>query len=460
MNNRSILFGISSRCDKIIESGIIDISNVELLFDNDPKKKGKEMYGLFIQTVYYVEGAEVIVTTSEKFHIDIVRQLLKLGYRNIVLVQNHEENGYKLKKLNFEGFNFEKRDKKNILLYLQHRSYSGIAAIEYMMKNKLVNTEKFDIEYFSDAKKDEQYYYNLAKADFFITERGLPIYSEQIKKIQLWHGFPLKCMGAMDVGIDADRREQLRKNWDKYDYIISYGLNYTTFICACFGTIYTRFLTLGMPRNDLLYCTDGRKNIEDKFPASKGKKIIFYMPTFREISGRVNGNNEGYIFYWSNFDNNIFDKFCRKNNLYFIFKLHPSDSSSVRKWCCESENIGLLTDELLGEQSTYEFLNGTDALLTDYSSVYFDYLLLDKPIIFTNRDEEDYIKNRGVILEPLDFWRPGPVVNTMEDLEKELLNISNNVDGYKEKRKELLPFVHKYTDGNATQRLFDFMREI
>ena len=97
-------------------------------------------------------------------------------------------------------------------------------------------------------------------------------------------------------------------------------------------------------------------------------------------------------------------------------------------------------------------------LITDYSSVYFDYLLLNKPIIFTNRDEEEYIKNRGVILEPLDFWRPGAIVDNMESLRKEIILAISGKDRYKDRRKELMPFVHKFTDGKSTQRLFDFIR--
>lgn len=460
MEEKIFLFGISARCQKIIDSGIIDINIISGLFDNLSEKWGMKSHGLVIEEPRYLEKCEIIITASEKYQRDIVRQLLALGYRRICVVLGSQEKGYEIKQLDFSNMDLEIQTKKLILLYLQHNSYSGISAINYMIDNGFVDTHGYQVKIFDGKDKNEQYFLDLIHAELLITERDLPGHSNGIRTLQLWHGFPLKCMGTMDAGFEASRRESVQTSWNRYDYIASYGLNYTTFISACFGTVFNKFIVMGMPRNDLLFCTDGRKNIENKFPQSAGKKVIFYMPTFREIAGRINGNDEGYIFYWHGFEASSFEHFCAEHNLFFVFKLHPSDSSKVTEWCYESEHIGLLTDELLGKQSTYEFLNGADVLLTDYSSVYFDYLLIDKPIIFTNRDEQEYIRNRGVILEPLDFWRPGPIVNNMADLENELVKASNNIDEFKDRRKELLPFVHKYTDGKSTQRLFDFIRSI
>lgn len=460
MDKNVFLFGISARCHRIINSGAINMENIIGLLDNSPEKWGRKEYGIEIERPQYFGDYEIVLTVAEKYQVDILRQLLELGYRHLSIVMDGDDKGYKIQRLNFHNMDCSIVQENLILLYLQHNSYSNISAIEYMINHNMMNTYGYTVKVFSDQSTSEQDYLDLMKAKYLVTERDLHRCSEKTKTIQLWHGFPLKCMGAMDTEFDASRRESVQVRWNRYDYIASYGLNYTTFICACFGTVFNKFIVTGMPRNDLLFYTDGRKNIENKFPRSIGKKVVFYMPTFREIAGRTNGNDEGYIFYWPGFDISSFDHFCAEHNLYFVFKLHPSDSSKVKDWCYESEHIGLLTDELLDNQSTYEFLNGADALLTDYSSVYFDYLLLDKPIVFTNRDEQEYIQNRGVILEPLDFWRPGPLVNNMDDLEEELEKVSKSIDEFKDKRKELIPFVHKHADGKSTQRLFDFIRSL
>lgn len=64
----------------------------------------------------------------------------------------------------------------------------------------------------------------------------------------------------------------------------------------------------------------------------------------------------------------------------------------------------------------YNILNAVDILITDYSSIYFDFLLLDRPIIFTPIDYEEYKHNRGFLLEPFDFWAPGDKCFCYEDL--------------------------------------------
>ena len=185
------------------------------------------------------------------------------------------------------------------------------------------------------------------------------------------------------------------------------------------------------------------------------------MPTFRELdcsrSGENDGDEEGYIFYWDNFSVNKLEKFCQENGAYFIFKLHPSDASKVKSWGGQSQYIGIMTDEMLGEKCMYEYLNAADILITDYSSVYFDFLLLDRPIVFTDKDIDMYAQKRGFMLEPLEFWRPGAAVHTYETLEKELQTALAGDDEYRQARHDLIPFVHKYQDGNSTQRLFDFI---
>lgn len=283
------------------------------------------------------------------------------------------------------------------------------------------------------------------------------------KLIQLWHGFPLKTMGHMMTQYIA-KDNKTENRWYSYDVIASYGQMYTNFMCACYGSTASQYTVLGMPRNDLLFVTDGKRNLRDVFPMSADKKIVMYMPTFRELDHaahgykQIDGDEEGYIFYWNDFSIKELEDFCRVNNIYFVFKLHPSDASKIKTWFVESDYIGILTDEMLGSECMYEYLNAADVLITDYSSVYFDYLLLDRPIVFTDKDIDSYMRHRGLMLEPLEFWRPGPNVHTMEALKQEIRN-ALCIDRYKENRKCLLPVVHKYRDGKSTQRLFDFMEK-
>ena len=104
-------------------------------------------------------------------------------------------------------------------------------------------------------------------------------------------------------------------------------------------------------------------------------------------------------------------------------------------------------------------MNGVDLLITDYSSVYFDYLLLDRPIIFVPVDLEEYRKTRGFLLEPYDYWTPGKKALNQKDLQNMILQ-SFIKDDNVERRNELKNIVHYYQDGNSSERVWNLIDRI
>lgn len=458
---RTYLFGISKLARRLKKEGYLDEYSIDGLFDNAAEKYGSMSWGIPVEKPFYAPDIQPVLTVKEAYHIDMVCQLLDLGYRKFVLFHAVSGGEFEKREYDYSRYKYEEDKGNLVLLYLEYRSYSNIGALKYLKKSGQLNSYAFRMKVFTADRKNPDYYYDLAAAGYIITERSWGLYGrEEIKAkvIQTWHGFPLKAMEHMMTEYNAEENRYTEKQWSSFDYILSYGLNYTVFMSACYGTLRRQFIVTGMPRNDLLYITDGKKNLEEKIPASKGKKILLYMPTFRELNGTKNGNEDGYLFYWNDFDLNGLQSFCQENNLFFLFKLHPSDTSKVVSWCVESDCMGLLTDEMLGAQCLYEYLNAADVLITDYSSVYFDYLLLDRPVLFTDSDAGSYGENRGFIMEPVDFWRPGPVVHTFERFMQELESAVKGQETYGKARRQLLPFVHCYQDAGSSQRLIDFMR--
>ncbi|MDE7204835.1 MAG: CDP-glycerol glycerophosphotransferase family protein [Lachnospiraceae bacterium] len=452
------LFGIGRLCDAVLADKTIALDEVSGLFDNE--KAGLEKYGIRIQKPEYYSDTEVFITLHKRYHLEALKQLLNLGYLQITIVHQTEQ-GYERRHYDFSAYHCGQSRDCLIVLYLQHRSYSGISALMYMLEHRYVMLpEGFRVAVLEGNTDETAYYYYAAKADYFITERDrLAVYG---KLVQLWHGFPLKALGHMMKSFKTEENRTTNL-WQRYDHIASYGQIYTDFMCACYGTHFGQYWVTGMPRNDLLFMTDGKQNLQEILPDSAGKKIIFYMPTFRELEHKksswiqVDGDADGYLFYWEDFNIDRLDQFCKEHNLYFVFKLHPSDASKVKTWCVSSDYIGILTDGMLMNKCMYEYLNAADVLITDYSSVYFDYLLLDRPIVFTDRDVNSYAAHRGVILEPLEFWRPGAVVHTMDLLIQELEKALDNQNYYGEERKRLMPLVHRYQDGQSTKRLFEMI---
>ncbi|MDI6720706.1 MAG: CDP-glycerol glycerophosphotransferase family protein [Methanomicrobiales archaeon] len=154
-----------------------------------------------------------------------------------------------------------------------------------------------------------------------------------------------------------------------------------------------------------------------------------------------------------------FNKFLEDNDMLLVLKLHPSEeynplSQNQFNQC--NRNIVILKTERLvvNFTSIYEILPNFDILITDYSSIYFDFLLLNKPIIFLTYDFERYQQNRGFLLEPYDFWAPGPKVTTIEMLVEEIQKCISDPNYYKKERETVNNIINQFQDGNSCERVW------
>ena len=234
---------------------------------------------------------------------------------------------------------------------------------------------------------------------------------------------------------------------------------------ACFGTHVNQHFISGMPRNDFLFIKDGRDILCKILKKNlKMKKIVFYMPTFRESAMKY---EKDVIKIWKNlfgfqgFSDVEFNNFLKENNIAVIVKIHQYEEEFVIRHIekFDLEDVYILSQYDLRKSGydLYETLNAADLLITDYSSVYFDYLLLDRPILYTPVDLEHYRKTRGLLLEPYDFWTPGTKVSNQDDLQKEILKLLQDRNYYGKERRNIKKVVHRYTDGRSCERIFDII---
>lgn len=282
--------------------------------------------------------------------------------------------------------------------------------------------------------------------------------------MDLWHGLPLKAMGYADKG--EKFKDLIEGIWDNVDYITSYSPLFNRLMGKCISADLSKYMITGAQRNDLLFCTDGRKNIELLFGEDyKNKKFVFYMPTYRYTSrgNKTEGNrNWENIFGFRDFNMDKFVGFLKANNIIFFAKLHPAEESKFINKIPVNENIKVITNELLlgNGMELYETLNSADVLITDYSSVYIDLLLLDIPAIFTPIDIEEYRNDRGLILEPYEHWTPGPKCITQKSLQDAIGKFLLDPTYYKNERKDILYKTHKYIDGNSSQRTWNLIEKV
>lgn len=275
--------------------------------------------------------------------------------------------------------------------------------------------------------------------------------------VELWHGFPLKAMGRMN---NSEEDLPALENWHDVQGVISYSPLYTTLISACFPTMAKQFVVTGAPRNDRLFRSDGRSVLSRVLSQPLGnKKVIFYMPTFRYFSSR--GRTEGSrcwtnVFDIPGFDEERFASFLNQNHAILVIKIHPFEEKKWLERIPSRDYFQLLTEQMLEDHDLdlYEILNAVDILITDYSSVFFDYLLLDRPILFVPTDLEQYRRTRGFLLEPYEWWTPGDKALNQEELENGILSALADPGRHAKWRRDICTLVHVYKDGSSSERVW------
>jgi len=278
--------------------------------------------------------------------------------------------------------------------------------------------------------------------------------------LNLWHGMPLKAMGFIDKSEDEKSLNKFKKCTNSIDLMIATSPLMKNILVSCFYMDPRKVVITGQPRNDKLFSAKGRANLADIVPNfSEYDKIVFFIPTFRIWDDRV----EGDPFYNKLFTSEELHSFLKKNRILLILKLHPFEEEKIISQYSFSDkpNLMLLPNSKLQEKQCdiYDILGGIDILITDYSSIYFDYLLINRPIIFMPVDLEEYSKKRGFVLEPYEFWTPGPKVTTIEKLVEELDVFIQNPDYYMEERKLINSLVNTYSDDHSCERVWESMRD-
>ncbi|HPZ10414.1 MAG TPA: CDP-glycerol glycerophosphotransferase family protein, partial [Candidatus Eremiobacteraeota bacterium] len=280
-------------------------------------------------------------------------------------------------------------------------------------------------------------------------------------KVQMWHALGIKAIGTDMLKVLSWPKRLFKKCiyilgglYVNYDLLLHtsefYIKNYFE------GAIeFKKALVCGYPRNDcffqeindlILLETDIRAIEKTKEAKKNGYKVILYGPTFSG-SGR-----DPIMDRALNIER--LQEFVKKYKILFVFKFHhnPRHKYEIK----ESENIIVYNNF----KDMYPLLPLVDLLISDYSSIHMDCLLIDKPCIFFPYDYEDYIRRNGELKFSYDWIAPGPKCNTQEELEEEIIKyLIEKKDDYKEKRKDLLEVVFKYKDGKSSERMWNIIKE-
>lgn len=410
-----------------------------------------------------------VIVPYDVNYVEVTRNLAFNGFRKcFVLAETGNE--FELIDINEDIMSSLRKEeyKRTVSMNKFNAADSNITALIKYMPEKYKDKYKINVIDGRDVFETS----NIVKVPLIssVTVSGFNTFVNYPKftyNIDVGHGeVAFKACGLMDK-----KDKNFAYTPEEYENIdkVCASSKMSTVIKSAFSAIpEDKYEITGSPRTDSLCLTDGRKNLEKLLDIKlQEKKIIFNMPTFHthENSGLVNGSKElNDSIKIKDFDYNDFDKFLGENNLLCISKVHHAEERTVtnRTKDRKLKNMIFISNYDLDryELDLYEILNGADLLLTDYSSVYGDFLFMDKPTLFIDTDLEEYRNERGIMLEPYDFWAAGPKVQCEEKLKSEILKCLNDENYYKKERETIKDIFYYYKDNKASLRVWDIIADI
>lgn len=270
--------------------------------------------------------------------------------------------------------------------------------------------------------------------------------------INTWHGVSLKKIGYYIDGYNRNLNTR----------ISTYNLVYSDFFIEVMSRAFKVprecNLITGEPRNDYFFNTNIKGSYLEKLGINlhRDEKCMIWMPTYRKH--KLDKSIDGMIYdYGVPFikKNNIqnFNDFLKKHKIKLIIKWHGLEETGGMKlddFC----NIKFLSSIEVGKAdlALNEIISDCDGLITDYSSVYINYLILNRPILFAYNDMDEYKNNRGFMFEGVEGIMPGPHILNLEELKKQLIKFAVGEDYYIDDRYNVNQKLNKYNDGNNSFR--------
>lgn len=351
---------------------------------------------------------------------------------------------------------------ENIIVIESHNDFdcNGGAFYDYLIKNGInqrwtivwlvvnpVNKKlPQNVRTFDFWKNDliKEYYLNKAKYLFYDDKSIKKRRKEQIE-IYCQHGLSIKKVKG-------------KINAPYYvDYILSGSSNYDPLLCNNISIPLPndKMLHFGYPYNDVLF-----ENVDDEFKKisiMKYSKKILWMPTFRKKEGVRNDSNKelpfGVPMIESQDELDKINEFLGERNYYLIIKIHPMQDKDSYRALHNMSNIEILDGKRVKELNidNYRLMKSCDALLSDYSSAAYSFLLLNRPIGFVLADMDDY--KLGFSVENFNDFLPGDKIYKLDDLFSFFQNLSTRTDAYEDSRIRLINYLYEYVDGKASDRI-------
>jgi CDP-glycerol glycerophosphotransferase len=396
-----------------------------------------ERYSFLKKSNYYKVLRDIVIPFCFKFVSKIFRSKVD---ENLIIMGAYSGNSYMDNtKYLFEFLN--KRSNYNVVWFTKSRG------LLVELRNK-----GYNVVYALSLNAIKL----LRKARFIFLTHGvydvLPIdFSPKTEIIMTWHGTVIK-----DITEDFDATYSYKK-WVRILKLKSYPNQYIDYVLTpakgryehkilakAFRVDSAKILDLGYPRNDILfdYNLDFKKKLREKYGIPDNiKRVILYAPTFRDAGS--------LRFPFKNKDLEDLNTILEESMSIFLFKGHVYEKKINFG---ELKYISLVRNP----SDIQELIIISDLLISDYSSVTFDFLLTMKPVILFPYDLDVYEKGRGLHYDLREI-APGPIVYDVETFIESIKNIEEIDVEYKDIREKIRDRFNKYHDGKSSERLLTFL---
>lgn len=275
--------------------------------------------------------------------------------------------------------------------------------------------------------------------------------------IQLWHGISMKRLDSWNktdgrlkkflISLYAEKHK--KSIWCVSSDFVARSHN------EMMGIPLKQFRNTGNPRDDVLVkkCVDTQASKYILHLCGDNLPIV-YLPTHR---------NFGKDFDPDFVMNGLLklDATLVENKIQLFYKPHPNEAKllgdAMHNKHIKYKNIHILTDRLFDD--VYEYLHVFSCLITDYSSVAYDFLCMERPIIYFNYDLQKYIDSDAGILPVYYEYQAGPFVDSWDSLSKTIITMLSGNDTWQEKRETCRLYVNPFNDGNNCKRIVDMIKD-
>lgn len=263
--------------------------------------------------------------------------------------------------------------------------------------------------------------------------------------VNLWHGMSIKKIGR-DASYPVPRST----------HSIAVSPVFQQVMSSAWGLDPSAVLVTGQPRTDRMLAPPSGPLISLETDFLSGRRLVAWLPTWRiSQDGRADGLSYSNVFEFPDVNIDRLEEVLQRHDALLCVKPHPWTQADASQNL--SEHVQIIDESWLSERGVtlYELLSLASILVSDVSSVWVDYLLLDRPIILAIPDLDAYSATRGLYFELPGDANPGVIVSDFDRLLSELDRHLEGNDPYVHQRRSLRAGWHVFEDALSSRRLLD-----